>query len=162
MQGAVVAHYPMYRGAAALVGMDICDVAGEGEALPEKIAKVQAIWGNYDFVFLHIKKTDSSGEDGDIDKKAAIIEMFDAHLPTLLDLPDAVIAITGDHSTPAMMKSHSWHPVPALIKGPYMRGCPAMRFTEAEALKGALGRMRGMELLSEILAQAGRLKKFGA
>lgn len=162
MRGAVVAHYPMYRGVARLVGMDIIPVEGEGEALPEKIAAVEKIWGQYDFVFLHIKKTDSSGEDGKQDQKAEIIEMFDAALPRLLALRPAVIGITGDHSTPATMKAHSWHPVPALVYGPHMRSCPAQRFTEDECLKGALGRFRGMELLPELLAQAGRLQKFGA
>lgn len=162
MRGAVVAHYPMYRGVARLIGMDIVDVQGEGEAMPEKIAKVQEIWGKYDFVFLHVKKTDSSGEDGKQDQKAKIIELFDAALPKLLALKPAVVSITGDHSTPATMKAHSWHPVPVLVKGPHMRTCPATRYTEDECLKGALGRFRGMDLMAELLAQAGRLKKFGA
>lgn len=162
MRGAVVANYPMYRGVARLVGMEIIPVDGEGELLDEKVAAVRRIWGDHDFVFLHVKKTDSSGEDGDQAAKAGWIEAFDAVLPELLDLAPPVVAITGDHATPARMRSHSWHPVPVLVAGPQVRTCPAERLDEVEGLRGALGRFRAKDLLPELLAQAGRLRKFGA
>lgn len=163
MRAAAVANYPMYLGVGALVGMTPYLVTGDGEALAQKVAKVRELWGSYDFVFMHVKKTDSSGEDGDQAAKASYIEAFDAVLPELLALdPAPVLAITGDHSTPASMRSHSWHPVPVLVHGPHMRSCPAQRFTETAALSGALGRSRGIDLMPELLAQAGRLKKFGA
>lgn len=162
IRGVAIANYPMYRGVGRLLGMDAVAVTGEGEALDEKIAAVEAAWPNYDFVFLHVKKTDSYGEDGNQDGKVSIIEAFDAALPRLLALSPDVVAITGDHSTPATMRSHSWHPVPALVMGPHMRRCTSERFTETEALRGVLGRSRGMDLMAELLAQAGRLRKFGA
>jgi 2,3-bisphosphoglycerate-independent phosphoglycerate mutase len=162
IRGVAIANYPMYRGVGRLLGMDAVAVQGEGEALAEKIAAVEAAWPSYDFVFLHVKKTDSYGEDGNQDGKVSIIEAFDAVLPRLRALEPAVIAITGDHSTPASMRSHSWHPVPLLVHGPHMRACPAQRFTETAALAGALGRSRGMDIMPEVLAQAGRLRKFGA
>src|SRR5690606_34509488 len=107
IRGVAIANYPMYRGVGRLLGMDAVAVTGEGEALDEKIAAVEAAWPNYDFVFLHVKKTDSYGEDGNQDGKVSIIEAFDAALPRLLALGPDVVAITGDHSTPATMRSHS-------------------------------------------------------
>ncbi len=162
MRGVAIANYPMYRGAGRLVGMDMVVVEGEGECLEAKVDHVVANWGKYDFVFLHVKKTDSYGEDGDQAGKSGIIEAFDQQLPRILDLSPPVVAITGDHSTPVTMKSHSWHPVPVLVAGPHMRNCPASRMTESQCYNGVLGRSRGMFLMSELLAQAGRLKKFGA
>jgi len=162
LRASVVAHYPMYRGVARLVGMQVIDVSGEGEALPEKMDAVRNRWGEDDLVFLHVKKTDSAGEDGDQAAKAEQIEAFDRRLPELLTLAPPVVAITGDHATPARMRSHSWHPVPALLHGPHVMGGEATRFDEFACRNGELGRMRGHYLLGEMLAQAGRLQKFGA
>jgi 2,3-bisphosphoglycerate-independent phosphoglycerate mutase len=162
IRGAVVAHYPMYRGVGKLIGFTILPVEGQGEALPEKIAVVKRHFQEYDLVFLHIKKTDSMGEDGRFEGKVELIEEFDRWLPELLALNPPVLVITGDHSTPVPMRSHSWHPVPVLLKGRYIRFAQPGRFTESSALTGFLGRMRGVELIAEVLALAGRLKKFGA
>jgi len=119
-------------------------------------------WRDYDFFYLHFKKTDSKGEDGDFEGKVERIELFDALLPELLDLKPDVLLITGDHSTPAVYKAHSWHPVPVLLQGPYLRNDPARRFTEDEAAKGSLGSLLGPVLLPLMLAHAGKLQKFGA
>lgn len=163
LRGVAIANYPMYRGVGRLIGMDAVAVQGDGEALPEKIAAVEQAWQQgYDFVFLHIKKTDSYGEDGNQDGKVGILEDFDAMLPRLRALRPDVLAMTGDHSTPASMRSHSWHPVPVLVHGPHVRQPGSGRYCERDALGGALGRSRGMFLLGELLAQAGRLRKFGA
>jgi len=162
MNCAVVAHYPLYRGVGRLIGFDMIPVSGKGEALKEKIEAVCTIFPRYDLVFLHIKKTDSFGEDGNLEEKVKLIEEVDRTLPTLLSLKPDVVVITGDHSTPVRMRSHSWHPVPVLLYGRYLPFCPARRFTERECLRGALGRFPSRELIGEVLAQAGRLKKFGA
>ena len=158
---AAVALYPMYRGVASLAGMeqydsDPADLSGEVKAAKK------ALMDGKDFVFLHHKYTDSSGEDGDYERKVREIEKFDNAIPGLLECGFDVICITGDHSTPCPMKLHSWHPVPVLIHGGPQRTGWSARFTEREASVGALGTFNGHELMALLLAAAGRLAKFGA
>jgi len=161
---AAIASYPMYRGVASLVGMTPLEVeVSEDPDAPEgKLAALRASWDAFDYFYLHFKKTDSTGEDGDFDEKVHKIELFDELLPSLLDLGPDVIAITGDHSTPSVMKAHSWHPVPFLLFGPNLRSDTARRFTEEEAKKGVLGDLHGTQVLPLLLAHAGKLQKFGA
>ncbi len=161
LKAACVAVYPMYRGVAKLVGMDVLPFEGEQPA--DEFAAVAEHWDEYDFFFIHIKKTDSKGEDGDFAGKARIIESVDAALPALLDLNPAVLIITGDHSTPARLRSHSWHPVPFLLWAP-ATALPdeATRFGERTCARGGLGTFPALETMSLALAHAGRLKKFGA
>ena len=162
LRAAAVASYPMYKGLAALVGMEVLPVEGEGDAHEGKLKALRENWERFDFFYLHFKKTDAKGEDGDFWGKVGEIERFDALLPEILALGPDVLALTGDHSTPALLKAHSWHPVPLLLKGPFLRRDEARRFTEAEALKGSLGHLRGVELMPLLLAHAGRLLKYGA
>lgn len=162
LRAAAVASYPMYKGLAALVGMEVLPVEGEGDAHEGKLKALRENWERFDFFYLHFKKTDAKGEDGDFWGKVGEIERFDALLPEILALGPDVLALTGDHSTPALLKAHSWHPVPLLLKGPFLRQDEARRFTEAEALKGSLGHLRGVELMPLLLAHAGRLLKYGA
>ncbi len=161
---AAVASYPMYRGVASLVGMTALEVevADDPDAPEGKLAALKDHWDAYDYFFLHFKKTDSTGEDGDFDAKVHKIESFDALLPELLALGPEVFALTGDHSTPSVMKAHSWHPVPFLLHAPYLRNDAATRFTEDEAQKGTLGDLHGTHVLPLLLAHAGKLQKFGA
>ena len=161
---AAVASYPMYRGVASLVGMTALEVevADDPDAPEGKLASLKDHWDAYDYFFLHFKKTDSTGEDGDFDAKVHKIEAFDALLPELLALGPEVFALTGDHSTPSVMKAHSWHPVPFLLHAPYLRNDAATRFTEDEAQKGTLGDLHGTHVLPLLLAHAGKLQKFGA
>jgi len=159
---AVIAGYPMYRGVARLVGMEILPLKLGDERLEEKLQLLHDHWESYDFFFLHIKKTDSAGEDGDFAKKVALIEEFDSKLPQILSLQPDVLAITADHSTPVPLRSHSWHPVPLLLSSRYVRADEGGRWTERECLKGSLGRFRATELMPQLLAHALKLKKFGA
>ncbi|MBO1435919.1 2,3-bisphosphoglycerate-independent phosphoglycerate mutase [Meiothermus sp. CFH 77666] len=159
---ACVASYPMYKGVASLVGMDVLPVEGAEDAPEGKVKALQAHWNEYDFFYLHFKKTDSTGEDGNFAEKTHKVELFDHLLPELLALKPDVLAITGDHSTPSVLKAHSWHPVPLLLHAPYLRNDPAQRFTEDEAAKGSLGHLRGVELMPLLLAHAGKLQKYGA
>ncbi len=161
---AAVASYPMYRGVASLVGMTPLEVEiGADPDAPEgKLQTLRDHWNEFDYFYLHFKKTDSTGEDGDFDGKVHKIEKFDELLPQLLGLGAEVVAITGDHSTPSVMKAHSWHPVPLLLHGPNLRGDAAARFTEEEAARGALGDLHGTQVLPLLLAHAGKLQKFGA
>lgn len=158
---AVVGTYPMYRGLAKLVGMDVLPTSEE-EDLPTLARVLKEHWGRYDFFFIHVKKADSYGEDGDFDKKVQVIEKVDAVLlPAILDLGPDVLAITGDHSTPAVLKAHSWHPVPVLVAGRAARPTAA-EFGETECARGSLGRLPATDLMGLLLANAGKLAKFGA
>ncbi|WP_038055351.1 2,3-bisphosphoglycerate-independent phosphoglycerate mutase [Thermodesulfobacterium hydrogeniphilum] len=160
LKAGCIATYPMYKGLASLVGMKL--IKFEGMDIKDEIEALKREWNNFDFFFVHIKKTDSYGEDGNFDAKVKIIEEFDKHLPEFLELNPAVLCITGDHSTPCLMKSHSWHSVPVLIYSPYVLGELSKRFTERECLKGELGIFYAYKLIQLLLAHAGRLKKFGA
>ncbi len=159
LKALAIAIYPMYRGLARLIGMDTPPVNGD---IKEEIDFLRDNIEDYDFFFVHIKKVDSYGEDGDFDGKAKKIEEFDSFLPEILSLNPDVLIITGDHSTPALMKEHSWHPVPVLIHAPYVLGGLSNGFSERECLKGELGIFPAYNILPLALANAGRLKKFGA
>ena len=159
MRAAAAAAYPMYRGVARLVGMDACAVP-EGAAPLASALKARI--AEYDFFFLHFKPPDKAGEDGDFDRKVAMIEEADAIVPDLVDAGPNVILVTGDHSTPATLRSHSWHPVPFLLHGGAARTDAATAFGETACRAGAHGRIRGHDLMRLAAARAGRLAKFGA
>jgi len=153
------AAYPLYRGVAKTCGMETFAVPKE---LDEALTVLADRQGEFDYVFFHVKPPDAAGEDGDLDKKIEVIEEVDRHLPRLLEIDFGVVAITGDHSTPAPMRSHSWHPVPLLLHGPYCFVDDAQRFDEKQAARGQLGTFPARELMGLLLANAGRLAKFGA
>jgi 2,3-bisphosphoglycerate-independent phosphoglycerate mutase len=162
LKAACVAVYPMYKGVAQLVGMDIIET-GAHDTTEDEFEKVAEIWVDYDFIFCHIKYTDSRGEDGDFDAKMKVIEGVDAALPILLDLKPDVFIVTGDHSTPATYKAHSWHPVPTLLWAPGTHMTDrAQAFGERECISGALGQFPATDLMPLALAHAKRLEKFGA
>jgi 2,3-bisphosphoglycerate-independent phosphoglycerate mutase len=162
LRAACVAVYPMYRGVSSLVGMDLIPTDAHDTPLDE-FNRVTEVWDQYDFFFVHIKYTDSRGEDGKFNEKVAVIEQVDAALPALLDLRPDVLIVTGDHSTPAKMAQHSFHPVPTLIWAPatHMPDRVAS-FGEREAMSGALGQFPATDLLPLALAHANRLARFGA
>jgi 2,3-bisphosphoglycerate-independent phosphoglycerate mutase len=151
----------MYKGVSQLVGMEV--IRFEGEQPADEFAAVKSIWDQNDFVFCHVKKTDSMGEDGNFEGKIGVIESVDQALPAILDLKPDVVVITGDHSTPASMRYHSWHPVPLLLWAPE-RGLPDQQtsFGERNCALGGLGTFPATEIMSLALAHAGRLEKFGA
>ncbi len=154
-----IAAYPMYRGISRLVGMtvlpDVSNLEQEFQALEENFSK-------YDFFFLHVKQTDSRGEDGNFDAKVAVIEEVDRYLPKVRALNPDVLVVTGDHSTPAKMASHSWHPLPAILHSAFCLVDTVKKFDEVACLAGALGRMPTVDLMPLALANARRLNKFGA
>ncbi len=159
LRAAAVTVYPMYRGVARLVGMDALD---GGHNIKEQIAAIQTHWDEYDFFFLHYKYTDSAGEDGDFRRKCDAIEAFDLALPELVALHPDVLVVAGDHSTPAMMAAHSFHPVPVLIWGKDVRRDHLHHFNEVSAREGELGTFPAKELLPIAFGHAGRLAKYGA
>jgi 2,3-bisphosphoglycerate-independent phosphoglycerate mutase len=150
----------MYRGVAKLVGMD---VLGDAKSFEDELDILESRWNDYDFFFLHFKTTDSRGEDGDFEGKVAAIESVDRLIPHITALKPDVLAITGDHSTPAIMRSHSWHPVPTLLWSPYCRRDNVPAFGERACMQGGLGpRIPSKQLMPLALANAQRLKKYGA
>lgn len=159
LKALAIAAYPMYRGVAKLVGMHAPDLTGD---IPEEIAFLKQNYNDYDFFFVHIKKVDSYGEDGNFDAKTAKISDVDKVLPDILSLKPDVLIITGDHSTPAMMKSHSWHPVPVMIASKYAWGGLCTAFNERECTRGELGIFPGKAIMPLAMANAGRLNKYGA
>ncbi|MGE5630330.1 MAG: 2,3-bisphosphoglycerate-independent phosphoglycerate mutase [Caulobacteraceae bacterium] len=154
-----IASYPMYRGLARLVGMNVADV---GKSYEEIFRKYCDLSSRYDFYFIHIKYTDSNGEDGNFAEKVKVIEDVDKALPILLEKKPSVLCITGDHSTPAAMKAHSWHHVPVLINSDFCGADETVRFTENECNKGGLGTFESRYLINYLLANALKLSKYGA
>jgi len=156
---ACIATYPMYKGLARLVGMEILET---GEEIVDEFKTLKKHYTQFDYFFLHIKKTDSYGEDGNYHKKVEVIEEVDRHIPVLLELKPDVIAVTGDHSTPALLKGHSWHPNPFMLYSKYERIDDVQEFTEAACVKGGLGRFLAVHEMPLMLASALKLEKFGA
>jgi len=159
LRPAAVAYYPMYRGLAKLVGMEALPT---GPSLEDSIATLKENWGRFDFFFLHYKHTDTAGEDGDFDRKVAKLEEVDAALPSLLELGPDVLMVAGDHSTPAVLAAHSWHPVPFMMRARWTRADECDAFHEVALLKGSLGTFPAVEALPLAMAHAGRMRKYGA
>ncbi len=159
LKAAAIAVYPMYKGLAQLVGME---VIGQPTSLSEEIDVLEKAWNDYDFFFIHFKYTDSRGEDGSFPEKVKMIEQFDAIVPRVMALKPMVLIVTGDHSTPARLASHSWHPVPTLLVSETCRPDGLTAFSEKTALHGGLGHFQAVYLMPLALAHAERLAKFGA
>lgn len=156
---ATIANYPMYKGLAKLLGMEVMDVGSETGDLFDALEKN---WANHDFFYIHYKKTDSAGEDGKFAAKVAAIEALDPFIPRLLALKPDVLVVTSDHSTPSLLKGHSWHPNPFLLISPTAGVDDVVAFTERACAKGILGRFRSISAMPLMLAHALKLKKYGA
>ncbi len=159
LRAAAIAVYPMYKGLARLVGMQI---VGQAQTLVEQIGVMKEKWNDFDFFFLHYKYTDSTGEDGAFENKVKRIEELDAAMPGVTALKPDVLIVTGDHSTPSFLKSHSWHGVPTLLASDCCRTDECTKFGERDALRGGLGQFEAKYLMLLALANAGRLGKYGA
>ena len=159
LKAAAIAVYPMYKGLARLVGMEII---GNAQTLSEQMGVLEQNWQVFDFFFLHFKYTDSTGEDGDFAAKVKRIEEIDANIPRISALKPDVLIVTGDHSTPSLLKSHSWHPVPTLLSAAACRSDACQKFGESECIHGGLGQFEAKHLMTLALANAGRLGKYGA
>jgi 2,3-bisphosphoglycerate-independent phosphoglycerate mutase len=159
LKAAAIASYPMYRGLAKVVGMD---VLATGPKLADELATLQKNFDNYDFFFLHVKGADAAGEDGDFARKVAVIEEVDRALPQILALKPDVLAITGDHSTPAALSGHSWHPVPCLLYSKWCRPDRLQKFGESSCRQGSIGLSQATSLMPQLMAHALKLTKYGA
>jgi 2,3-bisphosphoglycerate-independent phosphoglycerate mutase len=159
LKPAAIATYPMYRGLARLVGMKVLP---GGESITEQLNSLRRYYADYDFFFVHFKSTDTRGEDGDFQAKVQAIEELDNALPSLLSLDPDVLIITGDHSTPATLAMHSWHPVPFMLKSKWCRPDNVAEFSERACLAGGMGRFPATEIMPLAMSNALKLDKFGA
>ncbi len=159
LKPAAIAAYPMYRGLARLVGMEVLPT---GESITEQVETLQQQYDRYDFFFIHFKHTDSRGEDGNFAAKVQAIEELDNAVPGLLSLDPEVLIVAGDHSTPAMLAMHSWHPVPFMLKSRWCRPDDVTEFSERACLAGGMGRFAATEIMPLAMANALKLDKFGA
>jgi 2,3-bisphosphoglycerate-independent phosphoglycerate mutase len=163
---AAIAVYPMYKGLAKLAGMDVLPIVkadgGSGTTISEEFLTLKANYEKFDFFFVHIKGSDSAGEDGDFARKVSVIEEVDRHIPQLLALKPDVVMVSGDHSTPAVLKSHSWHPVPFLLYSRYARADGIAEFGERACTRGSLGTFLAKDGLILALSCAQKLTKYGA
>jgi 2,3-bisphosphoglycerate-independent phosphoglycerate mutase len=159
LRAAAIAAYPMYRGLAKVVGMDVLKT---GATFTDEIATLREHRDAYDFFFVHYKDTDKAGEDGDFDAKVAALERFDAALPGITALAPDVLVVTGDHATPSILAAHGWQPVPVLVRSPYCGADPVAAFNERACASGTLGVMPAQHLMPIVMANALRLTKFGA
>ena len=159
LRAAAIAAYPMYRGLAKLVGMDVLKT---GSTFADEIATLREHWQAYDFFFVHYKDTDKAGEDGNFDAKVQALERFDAFVPAIRDLGADVLVVSGDHATPSVLAAHGWQPVPALVWSRYCGADPVTAFTERACAAGTLGVLPAHHLMPVVMANALRLTKFGA
>jgi 2,3-bisphosphoglycerate-independent phosphoglycerate mutase len=159
LKSAAIARYPMYRGLARLVGMKILPA---GDSMTDQLKSLQRRYAKHDFFFIHFKDTDSRGEDGDFQAKVQAIEEFDKALPKLLSLDPDVLVVTGDHSTPATLAMHSWHPVPFMLRSKWCRPDDVTEFSERACLAGGMGRFPATDIMPLAMANALKLAKFGA
>jgi 2,3-bisphosphoglycerate-independent phosphoglycerate mutase len=159
LRPAAIVNYPMYKGLARLVGMEILKA---GQNLSDLFDAAEKHYKNHDFFYIHVKKTDSAGEDGNFEAKKEAIEETDSYIPRLLALKPDVLVVTSDHSTPSLLKSHSWHPNPFLLFSKNAIADKVMTFTEKECSQGYLGRFQAVYAMPLMLAHARKLKKFGA
>jgi 2,3-bisphosphoglycerate-independent phosphoglycerate mutase len=160
LRAAAIAIAPTYRGIARLVGMHILPV--NGSTFADEFATLEQHWNDFDFFYLHIKNTDLAGEDGDFARKVRVIEEVDALLPRLCALEPDVVIVGGDHSTPAVLRAHSWHPVPVLLYSPTVRADGIAEFGERACARGSLGVLPAQDLMPLALAHAQRIEKFSA
>jgi 2,3-bisphosphoglycerate-independent phosphoglycerate mutase len=160
LKAAAIAVNGMYRGVARLVGMQVLEV--NGQTLNNEFITLENNWNDFDFFYLHVKKTDTFGELGDFDGKVNAIEEVDTFIPRLLALKPDVIIIGGDHSSPSVLKSHSWHPVPVLLYSPFVRSDGIAEFGERACMRGSLGILPTTQIMPIAMANAMRLAKYGA
>jgi len=158
LAAAAIAGYPMYKGLARLAGMEL---KKEGEGIAGEFETLKQSWDGHDFFFVHVKPTDAAGEDGDFERKARVIEEVDTLIPDLLDLRPDALAVTGDHATPARLKSHSWHGVPLLLHSPYTLPTAEV-FGERACAGGSLGVFPAEEIMGLLMGHALKLNRFGA
>ena len=158
LRPAAIAAYPMYRGLARLLGMEVLST---GERFDDELDTLERSLDDHDFFFLHYKPADAAGEDGDFDAKVKALEELDSRIPRLVAMGADVLVVAGDHATPSTMAGHSWHSVPLLVHSALTRGDGVPEFTERACRSGSIGRLPATAVMMLAMANAGKLLKFG-
>jgi 2,3-bisphosphoglycerate-independent phosphoglycerate mutase len=153
-----IAAYPMYRGLATVAGMEVIPT---GRTFADEVETLRQNFHAHDFFFLHYKPADGAGEDGDFDAKIKRLEELDPFIPQIRELGADALVVAGDHSTPAIMASHSWHPVPFMVHSRLTRGEGGSAFNERACAQGSVGRIPATQIMLLALSHAGKLAKFG-
>ena len=159
LKPAAIATYPMYRGLARLVGMEILNT---GTTFDDEVATLQKYYDDYNFFFVHVKKPDAAGEDGDFNRKVQSLEEIDRSIPDIIKMKPDVFVVTGDHSTPSVLQSHSWHPVPTVLYSQFCRSDGVEKFSEEACIRGGLGIFQATDIMPLAMANALKLNKYGA
>ena len=154
-----IAAYPMYRGLASIMGMQVVNA---GVTLSDQLNSLKANYNMNDFFFVHYKAADTAGEDGDFARKVEALEAVDAYISELRSLEPDVLMVVGDHSTPAIMAGHSWHPVPFALESKWTQNNGVQAFDEYHCSRGTVGTIFAKNIMALALAHADRLVKFGA
>ena len=166
LKACCIAGAGLYKGIAKVLGMDVLQVKGAtGTAntdINAKFIAAKKALAKYDFVFVHIKYADNYAEDGNVFGKLKFIEKIDDALIHLIGIKDTLIVITADHSTPCKLKAHSGDPVPIVMFGEGVRTDKVKEFNERSCMQGGLGRIKGKDLMNEILNLIGKAKLYGA
>ena len=155
---AAIAAYPMYRGLATVAGMKVIPTGG---TFADELETLKQCFDQHDFFFIHYKAADAAGEDGDFDAKVKSLEALDRFILQIRELESDVLMVAGDHSTPAIMAGHSWHPVPFMIHSRWTGGEGVSAFNEKTCAQGSIGRIPATQIMLLALAHAGKLTKFG-
>ena len=158
LRAAALCIYPTYEGVARALGMDVLPA---GDGLESQLDSLATHFDRYDFFYLHVKGTDSAGEDGLFEEKVRLLEAVDAVVPRIETLKPEVLAVGGDHSTPSAYREHTWHPVPFLMSSRWALPGLAQRFTERECARGSLGTFPALRAMLLMMAHGGKLAKFG-
>ena len=153
-----IAAYPMYRGLAGVAGMKVIPT---GHTFADEVETLRQNYSAHDFFFIHYKPADAAGEDGDFAAKVKRLEELDSFIPRIRELEPEVLLVCGDHSTPAIMAGHSWHPVPLMLHSRLTRGEGVSGFNERACAQGSLGRIPATQVMLLALAHAGKLTKYG-
>ena len=159
LKPAAIAAYPMYRGIAQVMGMDVVPT---GPTFRDEVKTLEHNFERYDFFFIHYKPSDAAGEDGSFQAKVETLEEFDSYIPQVRKLDPDVLIVAGDHATPSLLAHHSWHPVPFLLHSRWTLGEGIDGFSERACARGSLGTFPAVHIMLLALSHAGKLAKFGA
>ncbi len=154
MKAVCIAGGDLYKGIARALGMKVLSVKGSNIFFDTNLkgeinSSVRSLKDN-DFVFWHIKATDSLAEDGNFIKKRLFIERIDREIFPLMNLKNTLLVITSDHSTCSLKKSHCKKLIPTIISGPKVKADSVSSYSEKSCLRGSLGKMEQLNLMKKV------------
>lgn len=168
LKAACIAGAGLYKGIAKILGMEIIEVEGATGKIDSnikgKIKKAIDLSPAYDFIFVHIKATDSLSEDGEPIQKKIFIEKTDQFFTPLVSLVknrEIILTVTGDHTTASDLKIHTADEVPIFVAGFGVRTDKVNKFGERSCQNGGLGHIEGANLIDFLINLRGETKLYG-